>query len=526
MALVHSETQAIYLAMENFGGTVTSFVLDEEEDSWPFVAIPHFEKRGDLNNKLSMALMLVMSPIVPLLEREAWEDYATTNQGWIQDGLSSDPKKDYHNGRMEAMSAPGYELENISYPIWHYGLNGEHVPDKGRGPYLPVWQMAPAPYNSSIVNYNLLDNPVFEKNFRGMERTDLPVLSEVTDLTFLYGGAVHDDATHPHCFLMYPIHENFEEVLSNDDNTNPLTGSLTAILAWDRFFVDLLPEEVYGMVIVVKDTCGDVFTYQVDGAQATFLGEGDLHNPKYNDMVEVTDFIPWVAHNMSDTSVHCKYYLHMYPSEPLHDKFLSSEPWVYTAVVVMVFALTTLTFVLYDFFVQRRNETVVLKAKRSNAIVSALFPKNVRDRIMKEAEEQVEAEMAMAKGGKRRFGIAQKTQLKSFLNEGAHTEKDQAAAGVAFAGKPIADLFPSATVMFADIAGFTAWSRYVMYCIIGFFCMYYPRARLTNPPLLSRYLVFESRSKSSPFWRPSTLPLTKLLGEGVFLRSKPLAIVM
>ena len=464
-ALVHSETQAIYLAMENFGVTVTSFVMDEEEDSWPFVTIPHFEMRGDLNNKLSMALLLAMSPIVPLLEREAWEDYATANQGWIQEGLLSDPKKDYHNGRLEAMSAPGYELENISYPIWHYGLNGEHVPERGRGPYLPVWQMAPAPFNSSIVNYNLLDHPVFERAFQGMEETDLPMLSEVMDLSFLYEGALHDDATHPHSFLLYPIHEHFEDVVLSEANANPLLASLTAVLAWDKFFVHLLPEEVYGMVVVVKDTCGDVFTYQIDGAEATFLGEGDHHNPKYKDMVEVTKFISWISHNLSDATAHsnCEYYLHIYPSTPLHDKFLSSAPALYTGVVVMVFVLTTLTFVLYDFFVQRRNETVVLKAKRSNAIVSALFPKNVRDRIMKEAEEQVEAEMA---NGKRRFGTAQKTQLKSFLNEGAHMDKDQAAAGVAFAGKPIADLFPSATVMFADIAGFTAWSRYVVYCII------------------------------------------------------------
>lgn len=457
-ALVHAEIHALYLAMESFGGTVTSFVLDEEEDSWPLVTIPHFEQRGDLNNKLTLGLAMVLSPVVPLLEREAWEEYATANQGWIQEGLSVE--NDYHEGRSEAMAAPGYELESISFPIWHYGLNGEEVVERGPGPYLPVWQMAPAPFNSTIVNFNLLDHPLFASEFSVMKETDLPVLSPVADLEFLYGGAVHDDKTHPHSFLMYPIHANFEQILPNSVNGNPLVASLTTILTWDRFFFDLLPKEVKGMVAVVKDSCGDVFSYQVDGPEATFLGYGDHHDPNYSDMVEIAELVPWIQHNYSDSEALCEYSLHLYPSEPMHDTFLTSAPALYTGVVVMVFVLTTLVFVFYDFFVQRRNETVVLKAKRSNAIVSALFPKNVRDRIMKEAEEQVEAEMANAKGGKRRFGMAQKTQLKSFLNEGAATDKNQAAAGVAFAGKPIADLFPSATVMFADIAGFTAWCTY------------------------------------------------------------------
>ena len=75
-------------------------------------------------------------------------------------------------------------------------------------------------------------------------------------------------------------------------------------------------------------------------------------------------------------------------------------------------------------------------------------PKNVRARIMKEAEEQVEAELAEKRGYKH-FRVAPKNQLKSFLSDG----KDKENSPVAFAGKPIADLFPSATVMFGDISG-------------------------------------------------------------------------
>ncbi|CAB9527346.1 Receptor-type guanylate cyclase gcy [Seminavis robusta] len=474
--IVHQETKAIFLSLENFVSTVTSYSLDEGAQ-WPFVTVPHFEVRGTTANELSGATILAMSPIVPLLQREAWEDYATANQEWIQEGLEIHP--DWHE---YATDVEGYELKNITYPIWRYAVDGQMVPDLGKGPYLPVWQMATAPHDPAIVNYNLLDHPVFARVFSGMQQTDLPVLSEVTDLEFFYGGAVEDDANHPHSFILYPIHQTFSEVVEHnliellggnttaDNNTattpeeltqedNPIVAAATAVLAWDKYFSYIMPEDAIGLVIVVKDTCGDEFTYQVDGPTATFLGNGDLHDPNYNYLEQTSPFVPFIQWNFTaETHEHCEYHMYIYPSETLHDKYLTSKPAMYTAVVVLVFVLTTMVFVMYDFFVQLRNRKVVAKAKRSNAIVSALFPKNVRDRIMKEAEEQVEAELAANKKGRSRFA-APKTQLKSFLSDGQKEKDDQQQQGVtAFGGKPIADLFPSATVMFADISGFTAWS--------------------------------------------------------------------
>jgi hypothetical protein len=36
--------------------------------------------------------------------------------------------------------------------------------------------------------------------------TRLPVMSEVTDLDFFYGGAIRDNVDHPHSFLMHPVY--------------------------------------------------------------------------------------------------------------------------------------------------------------------------------------------------------------------------------------------------------------------------------------------------------------------------------
>ncbi len=54
-------------------------------------------------------------------------------------------------------------------------------------------------------------------------------------------------------------------------------------------------------------------------------------------------------------------------------------------------------------------------------------------------------------------GETAKLQLKSFLSN-VPASADQDMVDDVLNAKPIADLFPNTTVMFADIAGFTAWS--------------------------------------------------------------------
>ena len=128
---------------------------------------------------------------------------------------------------------------------------------------------------------------------------------------------------------------------------------------------------------------------------------------------------------------------------------------------------------------ERRQSNVLSKAKTTNAIVSALFPSNVRDRILRDAEKQAEnEERENNKKNVFKFG-ANKDQLKTFLDE------EENMVSQPYSTAPIADLFvslnssswkvlplphkptnliaslpqqPSATVMFADIVGFTAWS--------------------------------------------------------------------
>lgn len=113
----------------------------------------------------------------------------------------------------------------------------------------------------------------------------------------------------------------------------------------------------------------------------------------------------------------------------------------------LVFIVTALTFVFYDYFVERRQKLVLNAAVKTSAIVSSLFPEKVRDQLMTSQPEQAPDE-SQPKG-----------RLQLFLNDGKKNDNVFETNGLARdSAKPIAELFPETTVFFADIAGFTAWS--------------------------------------------------------------------
>jgi Adenylate and Guanylate cyclase catalytic domain len=100
-------------------------------------------------------------------------------------------------------------------------------------------------------------------------------------------------------------------------------------------------------------------------------------------------------------------------------------------------------FLVYDRLVERRQALVLHRALQSSAIVSSLFPHNVVERLMIPANPEGSLNSSV------QFSTSSQ-RLKHFL---VGRNNDGADAGI----QPVADLFPFTTVLFADIAGFTAW---------------------------------------------------------------------
>ena len=202
--------------MSSFSSTLTSYALASQA-KWPHVTLPHMEVRGLELNSLSNSILVGFAPYVQLSEMDGWEVYANYQQKWIQEGLEYNYAihQEYFNGTTDGVA------DRIHSQIHHYDDASNPVPETetGPGPFLPVWQLAPAPHDPKAINYNLLANDVFQRVEYGMQGIKSAVLSEATDVSFLYEGSINDDPTHPHSFLLQPVYEDF-----GDHNSTQIVG--------------------------------------------------------------------------------------------------------------------------------------------------------------------------------------------------------------------------------------------------------------------------------------------------------------
>lgn len=127
----------------------------------------------------------------------------------------------------------------------------------------------------------------------------------------------------------------------------------------------------------------------------------------------------------------------------------TNRPFIFTAVSILIFGFTSVVFLIYDRLVEKRQRIVLRAAVQSSAVVSSLFPSNVRERLFPNQENQ----MSPKKSAEKRVSQFEinKSRMASFLN-GEYQEPD---ATPSFDSSPIADTFEQTTVLFADIAGFT-----------------------------------------------------------------------
>ena len=118
-------------------------------------------------------------------------------------------------------------------------------------------------------------------------------------------------------------------------------------------------------------------------------------------------------------------------------KLSPNDTFVFTVAAALIFIFTSFVFLAYDCLVAYRQKIVMQRAEASSAIVSSLFPKNVRQSLYDENDEKKKQE-----AGKN-----------NFLNS------SELRAGITpSSSKPIADEFDETTIFFADLVGFTSWS--------------------------------------------------------------------
>jgi hypothetical protein len=200
---------------------------------------------------------------------------------------------------------------------------------------------------------------------------------------------------------------------------------------WRTKFRDILPDDSKGIVLVTKYSCDNKsFTYQIDGNTATYLGPADFHDPKYDYLSRSSAMFELNSYRIKESGYAglpvdqdlCQYTFHVYASETMENQYRTNTGIIFAVSAFAFIMVPFIIFIIYDRKMSRQRDLIMNDAQQSDAIISSIFPANVRRKVKQQQQ--------------------QRTNSITLNKTGDHsvTMKDS---------MPIADLYPETTVLFA-----------------------------------------------------------------------------
>ena len=434
-------------ALDAFAVDTVSFIQsshDRHPDApnatapWPFATSPNFAVRAAKLRTLSRAFIIIQYNYVESHLRRQWEDYSVMNDAWVDTALQVQRSDRNYHGHLMDEYVPSKSIYN------NYESNTTNP-----GPYLVVWQSYPMvpiypPYNWDAFSYSpfvAAKEEVLENAKVVIRCSNLPdpsnqeAMAEV-EITNDWASAYlkpDDDPSEPQievspvtavsvivaCILSgcwphqknsfclisrssfqvyYPLTlESPYSVTQDNQKEKLVVGVLTPSIYWRELISDILPVGTGG-VDAVFQFGESIFTYNIDGAAATYLGQGDQHDTRFDYLKQSARLLDLASRSKSYTGLPLSedmkdYVIHIYPSSEMEDHFSTSTPAVFTAITVIIFTFTSLVFFAYDRCVERRQRKIVHSATRSRENV-LLLEQMVRERTSKLEASNKELENA------------------------------------------------------------------------------------------------------------------------------------
>jgi hypothetical protein len=408
VAKTNQNVEAALDALEEMAISISSLTSFQNVD-WPYVTLPDYAQTGADTRFLSSSPLIVFSPSVDEADRTGWQAYATENQQWIEDG--------YEFQRSNLVPTP------IPF-LLHNETEGSPILLDAPGPFTPVWQMSPAPNVTSIVNFDLRSNLAFKSLEKVVVDTRLWVLSDFINTSTLFGPSAPETEGSPQSVLLQPVFG------SGSTSSPRVEAILTSVVFWQVYLQGILPPDIDGIVVVIGDSVGHAATFELYGPTVSFVGNSDLHDPVYSEVV-VTAPLACLPLSMMQTDAtretlqtKCDFVLYVYPSASFQAAYTTNHGAVYCTIVVLIVVCTTVAFMLFDWYTRVQEDKLITKAERTHALVASLFPENLHDRLLNADNKKGD-----------NFRLSGKAGLRSFLNDagGDENELDPEA-------KPIADL--------------------------------------------------------------------------------------
>lgn len=270
----------------------------------------------------------------------------------------------------------------------------------------------------------------------GNSTSDNPVTASNALVLSIKEGRPVDYMGDPTGHLVYPIFDGYGP-------DKKVAATILILFQWSSYFRGVVPSNAKAVTLVLSTPCQESHTFAVDGEKVVYVGAGDLHDPEYTDLGRRAALNSLLTYDRGIYEIgldelNCPYHLHVYPTKALDKDKRTYVPLLASLAVGIVFVFAAIVFLVYDNLVERRQRIVLTQATRSTALVSSFFPDAVRQRLLQKTDfTDKDVGVFMSPAGR----------IKNFLAGSDKTENDVEASE-----KPIADLFPFTTVLFADVS--------------------------------------------------------------------------
>lgn len=448
--VIEERTQSFTTSIHRVGLGITAIAVASNkggQTDWPFHTTEDLGLFAQDILDRDPRILLTYAPLVSQEHRLGWEIYSVANQGLVTtDFIPEDPH------------VPIPPRRNISSSIYRQ-TRKHQVPERpnAMGPFSPAWQVIPFPFgeNTSVVNLNLLSKNIFARLAEVTLLTRASAASELETPQELLGIPINPDPVYktgpkedPQRLLVQPIFGDVKEDAS-------IVGHLAVTQPWQSVFKDIVDESCADVELhlVASDSCTKrSYTYWIQGNHTEYVGPGDLHESQFDNLERTSVLASYeldLPDAANDTS-HCRAALSIYPTARMQAKFDSNNAIGYLLLVFFLAVILIMAFATHNKAVNQREHLLQLKTQRSNAIVASLFPEQIRSKMFGD-DGALKEDLHLVNAGAQQ-------NLGSLLKKGGGGMGMLGFDDDSFEEKQVADLYPAATVMFADICGFTAWS--------------------------------------------------------------------
>lgn len=341
----------------------------------PFVSIPDFSDQCSVQRRVAEVSTVAYLPLVTPTNLASWNAYASDFQ-FVATADQGEHVAEEEQRDDKFLLPHNRSIEDGIFRV----VNGVAVTDPAAygDAFFPTWQTTPLSANASEVMFNHLSNPFREEALTGMLATAGGSCSNL----LLHDSGRTDYAFYstPRSVIYYPL---FEVVHSLN-----IVGSIALEFEWKLLFAGVMEEDLAPLIVVLESSCGGNVTFEVSGDDVFYVGQGSQYDASVSvSEIQESDYSMFAAQLQQDssfanTSSGCDFRFKVYPTEEFRQSFLTNTPMYLKLLVAASFIFTISVFLFYDCIVDSYQKRMVESAARTNAIVAALFPRNVRERLL------------------------------------------------------------------------------------------------------------------------------------------------